>query len=105
MDNMYRKVRSLCTPAMIFLVISTIQFIFKVVMISKNGTYPFCFHDEKCDTYLTYTTLGINLIFNIVAVIILNVICSYGYNVVAWVLFAGLMIFRHLESASIDVSF
>lgn len=105
MDNIFRKVRLLCTPAMALLIVSTFYFIYKVIMISKYGTYPICFHDEKCDKNLTYTTLGIFVIFTIVFIMILNVICSYGYNTLAWVLFAGLMIYRHLESASINVTF
>ena len=105
MDNIYRKVRSLCTPATILLVISLIRLIYAVVWTYNYGTYPECFDSQKCDTYLTYTNLGIYVIVTIAAVFILNLVCSYGYNVLAWVLFAGIMMVRHLESASIDVTF
>jgi hypothetical protein len=101
---MFNNVRSLCTPSITFLVVSILYMIFTITMASTNGTYPYCFTPEKCDTYLTYTSLGKYIISTIVFTIVLNIICSYGYNVIAWLLFAILMIFRHLESASIDIS-
>jgi hypothetical protein len=105
MDTIIRKVRSLCAPSLWFLTITTIHIIYIIILTYNQGIYPYCFHPEKCDTYLTYTHLGISIISIVGFTWILNIICSYGYNVIAWLLFAVLMIFRHLEAFSIDISF
>jgi hypothetical protein len=105
MDIISKKVRSLCTPSLCFLLVTTIHIIYIIITTYNHGIYPYCFDPDKCDTYLTYTHLGISIISIIGFTWILNIICSYGYNVIAWLLFAILMIFRHLEAFSIDISF
>lgn len=105
MENLIKKAQSLCAPSMWFLVITTIYIIYGIFVSYKDGVYPICFNPERCDIFTTFSRLALDVFMMLLFTLILNVICSYGYNVVAWMLFAVLLVFRHLNNLSIDLSF
>jgi ABC-type transport system involved in multi-copper enzyme maturation permease subunit len=105
MDSIIKKARSLCAPSMWFLVITIIYIIYGIFSSYNNGVYPICFDPDRCDIFLTFAHLSLAVITMLLFTVILNVICSYGYNVIAWLLFAMLLIFRHLNGISIDITF
>jgi hypothetical protein len=100
--NFMKSVRSLCSPAFLFLVISTIHMIFVITTTFRSDIYPVCVKQGKCEPYYKY--LGVSIVYILVATLILNMICSYGYNIIAWLLFIAFIIFRYVESMSADVS-
>lgn len=105
MENLIKKMCSLCAPSMWFLVITTLYLIYGIFVSYKDGVYPICFDPDRCDLFTTFARLGLAVILMVLFTLILNVICSYGYNVVAWLLFAVLLISRHINGVSIDYSF
>jgi hypothetical protein len=92
------SIRSLCYPALLFLVISFIHIIITPIY---SDDYSGCFKEGICESY--YKHLGVSIVYIIVSTLILNVVCSYGYNIIAWLLFIGLIIYRYVDSISFDI--
>jgi hypothetical protein len=103
--NLIRSVRSLCGPAKAFLIITLLHMALIIYNMHNYGIYPFCFNEDMCNTIYTYHNLGSSFLFIFVYTIILNIICSYDYHFIAWLLFAILLIFRFVTDFSINMEF
>jgi hypothetical protein len=66
------------------------------------GVYPVFFNEDMCNTMYIYH-LGSSFLFIFVYTIILNIICSYDFHFIAWLLFAILLIFRFVTDFSINM--
>jgi len=94
----------LCAPSIWFLAISSIYIIYGIVVSYKDGVYPICFEPDRCDIFTTFARLALAVLIMILFTWILNILCSYGYNVIAWLLFAVILVFRHVNEIFIDVT-
>jgi hypothetical protein len=103
MSGIMRKASSLCTPSKLFLAITSIYIMYTIVVAYKYGIYPICFDPARCDVFITLVHLALSVIIMILFTWILDVICSYGHNVVAWALFAVILTFRHLNNFHLEL--
>jgi hypothetical protein len=104
MNSLVKRATSLCAPSMWFLALTSLYIIYGIVVSYKDGIYPICFEPERCDIFMTFVHISLAILVMILFTWILNVICSYGYNVVAWSLFAVLLISRHVNEFFIDIT-
>lgn len=83
MDGIANKVRSLCTPALIFFVISVISLL---IMIYDNiqNTKSYCMGNVSCNVPNTSMIFIVEIISLIFWTWLLNFMCSRGYSSVAW---------------------
>jgi len=102
MNSIVKRMSSLCAPSLSFLVVNSIYIIYGIVVSYKSGIYPICFEPERCDIFMTFSRIGLAILLTILFTWILNVICSYGYNVIAWLLFAVILILRHVNGFFIE---
>lgn len=104
MNSLIKRVSLLCAPSIWFLAISSIYIIYGIVVSYKDGVYPICFEPDRCDIFTTFARLALAVLIMILFTWILNILCSYGYNVIAWLLFAVILVFRHVNEIFIDVT-
>ena len=81
MDNIYTKVRSLSTPAIIYLVIA----LFFVLGGLFDGVYCYA-RSKACNLEETILKTVYLLLFTIIWTWILNTLYSRGYHKTAWVM-------------------
>jgi hypothetical protein len=80
MDNIYTKVRSLSTPAIIYLVIALF------FVISRFFDSVYCYVRSKdCNLEETVSLTFFLLIFTVIWTWVLNTLYSRGYHKTAWV--------------------
>jgi len=79
------KVRKLCTPAYIYLVISVFALVAMMVQNAGN-TNKFCLGEFECNVTNTTLILFAQGIYIIFWTFILNAICNSGYKSVSWFL-------------------
>ncbi len=77
------KVRSLCTPAFVFFVISIISVL---VMMFENiqNTNTYCFGNVSCDVANTSMIFIVKILTIIAWTWLLDVLCGKGYEKLAW---------------------
>jgi amino acid transporter len=83
MDGIVNKVQSLCTPALVYFIISVIS-IFGMLFDNLENTNQFCFGNVSCNVANTSTIFIVHILFFIFWTWLLNFICSRGYKNVAW---------------------
>lgn len=77
------KVRSLCTPAFIFFVISVLS-LFVMIFQNIENTNHYCFGNVSCDVSNTSMIFIVKILAIVVWTWLLEVLCSRGYEKVAW---------------------
>jgi hypothetical protein len=77
---------NLCTPATIYLVLSAIGII--LIAFQNYGMSPnmYCVGNVKCPVQTTAPIFIMKILYVAFWTFILNTLCSYGYNQVAWFL-------------------
>ena len=83
MDSVINKVRSLCTPAFIFFVLSVLS-LFVMLFDNIQNTNSYCFGNVSCNVANTSTIFIVEILFLVFWTWVLNFICSRGYTNVAW---------------------
>ena len=103
--------RSLCTPAYIYLVISLLAFF--IIMIQNNyNSNTYCMGNYTCNTTNIYLIFVVKLIYIMVWTWILNLICRAGAPILSWILllfpllfmFIFIIMFFTYNSASIPTT-
>jgi hypothetical protein len=81
--DVVNKVRSLCTPAFVFFVISIISVL---VMMFENiqNTNTYCFGNVSCDVANTSMIFIVKILTIIAWTWLLDVLCGRGYEKLAW---------------------
>jgi hypothetical protein len=77
------KVRSLCTPAFIFFVISVLS-LFVMIFQNIENTNQYCFGNVSCDVANTSMIFIVKIVMIVVWTWLLEILCSRGYEKVAW---------------------
>jgi hypothetical protein len=83
MDGILNRVRSLCTPALIFFIISVLS-LFMMLFDNLENTHHYCFGNVSCNVANTSTIFIVEILFLVFWTWILDFICSRGYTNFAW---------------------
>jgi hypothetical protein len=83
MDGILNRVRSLCTPALIFFIISVLS-LFMMLFDNLENTHHYCFGNVSCNVANTSTIFIVEILFLIFWTWVLDFICSRGYTNFAW---------------------
>lgn len=104
MDGIVNKVQSLCTPALIFFILSVLS-LFVMIFDNLQNTNTFCFGNVKCNVANTSMVFIIEILFLVFWTWLLNFICSRGYPSVAWfiLLFPYVLLFFVILMIASDV--
>ena len=87
-------IKKLCTPASVYLVISTISIVLMIIQNAGN-TNTYCLGNYACVVENTAWVFAGKAFYVILWTYVLNVICSYGYRNISWflVLFPFILFF------------
>ena len=83
MDGIINRVRSLCTPALIFFIISVVS-LFGMLFDNLENTHHYCFRNVSCNVANTSTIFIVEILFLVFWTWVLDFICSRGYTNFAW---------------------
>jgi len=83
MDGVVNKVQSLCTPALVFFVISVLS-LFGMIFDNLENTNTYCIGNVSCNVPNTSMIFIFEILFLVFWTWLLNFICSRGYPGVAW---------------------
>lgn len=94
MDGVVSKVQSLCTPALVFFVISVVS-LFVMIFDNLENTRTYCVGNVSCNVANTSMIFIFEILFLVFWTWLLNFICSRGYPGVAWfiLLFPYILLF------------
>ena len=94
MDGVVSKVQSLCTPALVFFVISVVS-LFVMIFDNLENTRTYCVGNVSCNVANTSMIFIFEIMFLVFWTWLLNFICSRGYPGVAWfiLLFPYILLF------------
>lgn len=87
-------IKKLCTPAYVYLVISTISIVLMIIQNAGN-TNTYCLGNYACMVSNTAWVFAGKAFYVVLWTFILNLICSYGYRNISWflVLFPFILFF------------
>ena len=87
-------IKRICTPAYVYLVISTISIVLMIIQNAGN-TNTYCLGNYACIVSNTAWVFAGKAFYVILWTFILNLICSYGYRSISWflVLFPFILFF------------
>jgi hypothetical protein len=87
-------IKKLCTPAYVYLVISTISIVLMIIQNAGN-TNTYCLGNYACVVENTAWVFAGKAFYVILWTYVLNLICSYGYRNISWflVLFPFILFF------------
>ena len=80
-----KKIRKLCTPAYVYLVISVIAIVGMIIQNAGN-TNMFCLGDYMCDVESTAMVFLVQGLYTVFWVFVLDCICKSGYKNISWFL-------------------
>lgn len=83
MEGIVNKVQSLCTPALVFFVISVLS-LFGMIFDNLENTRTYCVGNVSCNVANTSMIFILEILFLVFWTWLLNFICSSGYPSVAW---------------------
>ena len=88
------KVQSLCTPALVFFVISVVS-LFVMIFDNLENTHTYCIGNVSCNVANTSMIFIFEILFLVFWTWLLNFICTRGYSGVAWfiLLFPYILLF------------
>ena len=78
-----KYIRSLCTPAFVYFVLSAISYFF-MVMQNVGNTKKFCLGGKSCEVPSTIGLFVIQALYIGFWVFALNFLCEKGYKSVSW---------------------
>lgn len=84
--SLSNTVKKLCTPALIYLVISLLAISIIGYQNLSNGSSYFCVGNYECATSMKYSIFMFNILYILFWTFILNCICTAGYKGVSWFL-------------------
>ena len=104
MDGIINKIQSLCTPALIFFVISVFS-LFVMIFDNLENTHSYCFGYVSCTVANTSTIFIVEILFLVFWTWVLNFICSRGYVNFAWfiLLFPYILLFALLLFGAAEI--
>jgi hypothetical protein len=104
MDGIINKVRSLCTPALIFFIISVLS-LFMMLFDNLENTHHYCFGNVSCNVANTSTIFIVEILFLVFWTWVLDFICSRGYTNFAWfiLLFPYILLFALLLFGAAEI--
>ena len=104
MDGILNKVRSLCTPALIFFIISVLS-LFMMLFDNLENTHHYCFGNVSCNVANTSTIFIVEILFLVFWTWVLDFICSRGYPNFAWfiLLFPYILLFALLLFGAAEI--
>lgn len=79
------KIRKLCTPAYVYLVISVIAVVMMMFQNAGNQN-KYCVGDYECQVYNTASIFIGHGIYIVIWTIILNALCKSGFKQLSWFL-------------------
>ena len=82
---MFNKLKKLCTPAMLYFVLSIISFIVMLIVNGNNVT-TLCIGEFECPTDNVYVLYFFNLIYILFFTIVLDSLCKNGFTPLSWLL-------------------
>lgn len=87
-------IKKLCTPAYVYLVISTISIVLMIIQNAGN-TNTYCLGNYACMVSNTAWVFAGKAFYVVLWTFVLNLICSYGYRNISWflVLFPFILFF------------
>lgn len=77
------NIKQLCTPSMIYFVISVIGFIIIIIQ-NLGNTNSMCIGSHSCNVGNTFIALVVNAIYILFWTWILDLICKAGYKEISW---------------------
>jgi hypothetical protein len=77
------RIRALCTPALVFFVISVISLLLMIFDNIEN-THSYCFGNVSCNVANTSMVFIVKIVFIVVWTWFLDILCSRGYERVSW---------------------
>ena len=77
------NIRELCTPSMIYFVISVVGFVI-IVLQNLGNTNSMCIGNQSCNVGNTFLALVVNAIYILFWTWILDLMCKAGYKEIAW---------------------
>ena len=83
MERITNKVRSLCTPAFIFFIISVIS-LFVMIFENIENTNSYCIGNVSCNVPNTSMIFIVEIVFLVFWTWLLNFLCSRGYPGLSW---------------------
>ena len=97
MEGIISKIQNLCTPALIYFILSVIS-IFMMIFDNLENTHHYCFGNVSCNVANTSTIFIVEILFIVFWTWLLNFICSRGYTNFAWfiLLFPFILLFAIL---------
>jgi hypothetical protein len=104
MDGIINKVQSLCTPALIFFILSVLS-LFVMLFDNLENTHSYCFGNVSCNVANTSTIFIVEILFLVFWTWVLNFICSRGYVNFAWfiLLFPYILLFALLLFGAAEI--
>jgi hypothetical protein len=104
MDGIINKIQSLCTPALIFFILSVIS-LFIMLFDNLENTHSYCFGNVSCNVANTSTIFIVEILFLVFWTWVLNFICSRGYVNFAWfiLLFPYILLFAFLLFGAAEI--
>jgi hypothetical protein len=98
------KVQSLCTPALVFFIVSVIS-LFIMIFDNLENTHSYCIGNVSCNVPNTSMIFITEIVFLVLWTWLLNFICSRGYPNVAWfiLLFPYILLFMVVLMVASDI--
>lgn len=81
--DVINRIRSLCTPALIFFVISVISLMLMILDNIEN-THSYCFGNVSCNVANTSMIFMIKIVFVVAWTWFLDILCCRGYENLSW---------------------
>jgi hypothetical protein len=106
MNSVVSKVQSLCTPALIFFIISVLS-LFLMIFDNVENTTAYCLGNIKCNVPNTAMVFIVEIVILIVWTWLLNLICSRGHPNIAWfiLLFPYILLFTVVLFGASDIRY
>ena len=83
--TLVKTIKSLCTPAYIYLVISVVSII--LLLIQNHGNkHRYCVGNLECDVASIPLMFAAKIVYTVFWVFVLNAICKTGYTNISWLL-------------------
>ena len=82
--NLYKSIKNMCTPAFVYLVISSMS-LFLLIIQNYQNTDVFCVGNFQCNVESTATILIIQSLYILLWSYILNLICKHN-KMLSWIL-------------------
>lgn len=89
---MLREIKKLCTPAMVYFLIS-ISTLLMMIFSNRNNVSTLCMGDYKCPVESLFFIYLVKLAYLFIVTIILDSLCKNGYKSISWFLLLLPLIF------------